>query len=202
MTVRSKPSVYRFLAELLLYPEDRDSAKLKSFAEEAAEASPELGEAVGAMLANPKLACCDSYLETFEIGPKCPLYLGHYLFDEPNNCRGAAISGRNGYMIQLKGLYRHFGLELQGGELPDFLPLMLDFLAMTANHADQKRRRWMIQHYIQPALPAFAKGLREANNTYSPVAGILEQLIEEDVGEPPPAPTEPAAAAAQLRNAT
>lgn len=190
------PSVYQFLAEALLYPEDRDAKKLAWLGAAAGAASPDLREAIVSMLADAQLDNCDTYLQTFEIAAQAPLYLGHYLYEEPKNCRAAAISGRNAYMIQLKNLYRHFGLEIQGGELPDFLPLMLDFLAMTATHPDQKRRHWMIQQYVFPALPALANGLRAAHNVYSRVAGILEQMLRAEAGEAPVLPPEIADAAA------
>lgn len=194
-------AAYHFLSELLLYPEERDARKLASSAEEAVLASPELRGTIAALMANPELEDSDTYLGTFEISPKCPLHLGHYLFEEPTSCSGAAISGRNEYMIQLKNLYRHFGFELQGRELPDFLPLLLDFLALTASHPDRERRVWTINRYLLPALPGLAKALAAANNLYTPVGAILDRLLREEAGgaaaEPAPTPV-----AAKLCNAT
>lgn len=176
-------AAYRFLSEVLLYPEDRDVQKLALSAEMAALAAPELRDAIESLMASPELEDCDTYLETFEIGAKCPLYLGHYLFEEPTNCRGAAICGRNGYMIQLKNLYRHFGFELQGGELPDYLPLLLDFLALSAGHPAHKHRRLLVKQFMLPALPAISKKLREFKNVYSHVAGMLEQLLHAELSQ-------------------
>jgi nitrate reductase delta subunit len=187
-------SVCRFLSELLLYPEERDARKLTASADEAAQAAPELRETITALLASPEREDCDTYLEMFEISPKCPLHLGHYLFEEPKRCSGAGVSGRNEYMIQLKNLYRHFSFDLQTRELPDFLPLMLDFLALTATHSSRKHRRLLVKQFMLPALPALAKALRSANNVYSPVADILEQLLHGELGEEPtpPPPGRPA----------
>ncbi len=176
-------SAYQFLAEVLLYPEDRDARKLALSAEMAGRAAPELRDAIESLMASPELDDCDTYLETFEIGAKCPLYLGHYLFEEPNNCRGAAISGRNGYMIQLKNLYRHFGFDSRGGELPDYLPLMLDFLALSAGHPARKHRRLLVKQFMLPALPALGRALRDAGNVYAPIAGMLEQLLRAELEE-------------------
>jgi nitrate reductase delta subunit len=195
-------SAYRFLSEVLLYPEDRDAQRLATSAELAGLAAPELRDAIESMLADPQLNDGDTYLEMFEIGAKCPLYLGHYQFEEPKSCSGAGVSGRNAYMIQLKNLYRHFGFELQARELPDYLPLMLDFLALTAPHPAHKYRRLLVKQFMLPALPAIAKKLREAENVYSHVAAILEQLLNSEVGPTPAPAQEPVTAAADLCNTT
>lgn len=181
MSAPMNTAAYRFLAEVLLYPEDRDVGRLELCAEEAGTAAPEWRGVIQGLMNSPGLNDCDVYLEAFEIGAKCPLYLGHYLFAEPTNCRGAAVSGRNAYMIQLKNLYRHFGLELQGRELPDYLPLMLDFLALTAGHPADKHRRLLVRQFMLPALPALSKALREPGNVYSPIAGLLEELLPAEV---------------------
>jgi nitrate reductase delta subunit len=194
-------SAFRFIAELLLYPEDRDKQKLASLAAAAGAAAPPWRDSLESLLASPELDSCDTYLESFEIGAKAPLYLGHYLFEEPKSCHGAATCGRNGYMIQLKNLYGHFGLQIDGGELPDFLPLLLDFLALTAGHRDQKRRRWLIQRYIQPALPAVGKALKELNNVYSPAADLLLHLINEELAEPSDPQPPGVTTAGELENA-
>jgi len=184
-------SAYRFLSEVLLYPEDRDAARLETHAEMAGCAEPELRDAIESMMASPELDDCDTYIGTFEINAKCPLYLGHYQFEEPKSCSGAAISGRNGYMIQLKNLYRHFGFELQARELPDYLPLMLEFLALTATHPARKHRRLLVKQFMLPALPALAAKLREVKNVYSHAAGILERLLNNEIAPSPAAPPAP-----------
>ncbi|MBI2950015.1 MAG: molecular chaperone TorD family protein [Verrucomicrobia bacterium] len=196
MTPITNPNAYRFLAEVLLYPQDRNFENLESYAEAAVAASPGLQQSIASILTDPEWDDCDPYLQTFEIAPRAPLYLGHYLFEEPRNCRGAAISGRNNYMIQLKNVYRHFGFELQGGELPDFLPAILDFLALSADHPDQKRRQWMIRVFVKPALPSFIQALRKVNNVYSHVAGILEALINAELVDTAAQRSEAAAALA------
>lgn len=204
MTVprQSRAGTYRFLAEALLYPDDRDSAQLEAHARQAGAACPPWWDALQALLASPELRACDTYLESFEIGARAPLYLGHYLFAEPDNCRGAAICGRNDYMIHLKNLYRHFGLEMDDRELPDFLPLVLEFLALTVEHPEQERRAWMIKHYILPALHGLGKKLTELENVYSPAAEILRDLIHEELADPSATQAQAVTTAAQPEGPT
>lgn len=184
-TAASRVSAWRFLSEVLLYPEDRNRARLRSWAQRAARDMPELSDMIETLLASPELEDTDLYLATFEIAALCPLYLGHYLFEEPKSCSGAAMSGRNNYMIQLKNLYRHFGFEMQGKELPDYLPLMLEFLALSAGHPALKHRRMLVKDFMLPALPALCQALREARNVYSPIAGLLEQLLNAELENEP-----------------
>lgn len=184
-TAASRVSAWRFLSEVLLYPEDRDQARLRSWAQRAARDMPELSGAIETLLASPELEDTDLYLATFEIAALCPLYLGHYLFEEPKSCSGAAMSGRNHYMIQLKNLYRHFGFELEAKELPDYLPLMLEFLALSAGHPAHRHRRMLIKDFMLPALPALCRALRQVRNVYSPIAGLLEQLLNAELETAP-----------------
>ena len=56
---------------------------------------------------------------------------------------------------ELSGLYRHFGFELTGGELPDYLPAVVDFLWLSLEHRDRDTiglRRRLLQHYVLPGL--------------------------------------------------
>jgi len=61
------------------------------------------------------------YVETFDLDRRCGLYLTYYT-DGDKRQRGAAL-------LRLKRLYRAAGLPLADGELPDFLPAMLEFAA-------------------------------------------------------------------------
>jgi len=62
-----------------------------------------------------------AYVDAFELGAKNSLYLteiGH---------RDKRHRGR--WLLAIKELYRCFGLEPAKGELPDFLPMVLEFAA-------------------------------------------------------------------------
>src|SRR5690606_35699917 len=106
---------------------------------------------VDAFLASSSATDPDEYLTLLELAPPCPLYLGSYLFEEPNTCRGAGISGRNTYMLELKAIFRHFGLELTGAELADYLPLVAEFLAHSLEHSELDGiglRRYLLERHV------------------------------------------------------
>jgi len=66
-----------------------------------------------------------SYVDTFDLGRRCSLHLTYCLFGDRRE-RGMAL-------LRLKGRYKAHGLTITDVELPDFLPVMLDYAAMDAD---------------------------------------------------------------------
>ena len=73
---------YRLIAELLLHPDDRDGAKIAALARELDDAA---GDSIGEFLADAACGSRDEYVQTLELSPPCPLYLGAHLFEEPTS---------------------------------------------------------------------------------------------------------------------
>ncbi len=179
---------YRLIAELLLHPDDRDGATIASLALELEGAA---GDSIGEFLADAASGSRDEYVQTLELSPPCPLYLGAYLFDEPTSCRGAGTSGRNAYMLELSGLYRHFGFELTGGELPDYLPAVVDFLWISLEHQDRDTiglRRRFLQHYVLPGLDPLREALQKYHSPYALLVSALVKTVEQDLQQMDDAP--------------
>ena len=61
------------------------------------------------------------YVETFDMKPENSLHLTHHLFGDDKN-RGPAL-------IDLGELYNDYGVAISTNELPDYLPLVLEFTA-------------------------------------------------------------------------
>jgi nitrate reductase delta subunit len=123
----------------------------------------------------------EDYIDLFELQPQCSLYLGSHTYDEPKTCANAAISDRNGYMIELIGIYRHFGQMIDGKELPDYLPLMMDFLALTVEAKDDPVRGKFITEYLAPLLPPIRSRLEELETPYLHLLEALEKIINVDL---------------------
>lgn len=185
------PSCYRLVAELLLHPEDRDASRVDGLLERLEDAPPEVAGPIGEFLAHPAAHAPDEYVQTLELAPPCPLYLGGYLFDEPTTCRGAGTSGRNAYMLELTGIYRHFGFELSARELPDYLPVMADFLWISLEHRARDRlglRRRFVEQYVRPALAPLREKLDEYQSPYARLVTALQSAVDADLhamGEEP-----------------
>ena len=123
----------------------------------------------------------EDYVDLFELAPQCALYLGSHTYDEPHTCANAAVSDRNGYMIELGGIYRHFGHITDGRELPDYLPLMVDFLALTIESKDDTVRGKFIAEYFLPFLPPMHSRLEALKTSYLHLLEALERIINVDL---------------------
>ena len=175
---------YQLIAELLLSPGERNPELVTTLRRSLESALPEVDAWIGKFLGAPGSESPDEYLQTLELSPPCPLYMGAYLFDEPSTCNGVGSSARNSYMIELSGLYRHFGFEVSEHELPDFVPAMIEFLSISLEHqaADTigLRRRY-VQLYVQPGLQPLHEALAKYDSPYVLLIAALESAVEEDV---------------------
>jgi nitrate reductase delta subunit len=103
------------------------------------------------------------YVETFDLNKRSGLYLTFYS-DGDKRERGAAL-------LRLKRLYRAAGLPLEGTEeLPDFLPVMLEFAAL----APDGRGEIVLREH-RAALELVRLSLRELA---SPYEGVLEAVCD------------------------
>lgn len=186
ITAAERGAGYQLVAELFLYPEARD-AERALYLRAALRDVPE-AELVDAFLATERAHDVAEYLDVLELAPPCPLYLGAYLFEEPASCRGAGMSDRNGYMLDLKATYRHFGLEPDASEMADFLPLVAEFLAMTAETAGNDSagvRHRMLERMVAPALPVMRERLERYESPYARLIAWLAYLVDDDLRAAP-----------------
>ncbi len=119
----------------------------------------------------------EDYVELFELDPQCALYLGAHTYEEPKTCATAAVSDRNDYMIELVGIYNHFGQKPNGQELPDYLPLMVDFLSLTTESKADPVREKLINDYFLPFLSPMRKRLGELETPYLHLLDALEKIM-------------------------
>ena len=106
------------------------------------------------------LALQQHYVETFDLDKRCGLYLGFYGEGDRRE-RGSAL-------LRLKRLYRAAGLPLEGTELPDYLPVMLEFAA-----AAPSGRGSIVLREHRAALELVRASLRERQTPY---ADVLEAI--------------------------
>jgi nitrate reductase delta subunit len=96
------------------------------------------------------------YVETFDLDKRCGLYLSFY-GEGDRRARGTAL-------LRLKRLYRSAGLPMEGSELPDFLPAMLEFAAAAPN-----RRGEIVLREHRAALELLRESLQGRGTPYSHV---------------------------------
>lgn len=172
---------YAVLADLWCSPGDTDMddahARAGELLSDLARVAPEAEASLQLFLA--ERASEEDYVDLFELDPRCPLYVGYHSFDEPRTCANAGVSDRNAYMIEITGIYRHLGLALDGGEMPDYLPLMLEFLALTSASDDPVRLK-LIKEYILPYLPPMRKRLESLKTLYTHLFDVTERVLRLD----------------------
>ena len=174
-------SIYTVLAGLWSHPQDVDDevSDLEGEALATWESIDLEGATLLARFLEERISETE-YVGLFELDPRCPPYLGSHSFDEPMTCAGAAISDRNGYMLDLLGIYKHFGMTPNGKELADYLPLMVEFLALTVESEDPIRNK-LIGEYMIPYLPPMRSKLEGLKTPYLYLFDALERALKLDM---------------------
>ncbi|MCJ2541098.1 MAG: hypothetical protein LN414_07515 [Candidatus Thermoplasmatota archaeon] len=177
---------YRLIAELFNNPEDLDKAAIL---EQADRVLPSMERAVSpgtaALLRDFTVGVWtvgnDYYVDNLELDPTIPLYLGHYVFPEPKTCSDLGRSERNQYMIELVDLYQRCDLLTDGTELPDYLPLMVEFLWLSLEEGYHRIRHQVLSAYLLPVLPQLISRLEEEESLYQGLVTALKAVAEVDL---------------------
>ncbi|MDP2783633.1 MAG: nitrate reductase molybdenum cofactor assembly chaperone [Sulfurimicrobium sp.] len=103
------------------------------------------------------------YVKTFDMTPEHSLHLTHHLFGDDNDRnRGPAL-------IDLGELYKDYGVKTVTNELPDYLPLVLEFVALLE---DNEAREFLSD--ANKVLTVLADNLTKANSPYAPLVSIVK----------------------------
>lgn len=118
--------IFELVSLLLTYPDDEllgAAVELRAAAAQVADETVrgQLGEFLDWLLAATPIEAQRHYVQTFDLRRRSGLYLTYYLHGDTRK-RGMAL-------LVLKQRYRAHGLRLASGELPDLLPVVLEFAA-------------------------------------------------------------------------
>ena len=162
-------NIYKMLSVLLDYPrEEWTSAwgELRAAAEACPGTSAEERRVLLDFLdwasSRTLIELQQEYVRCFDLNPEHALYITHHLFEEQDRERGPAL-------VQITEFFRAQGFEIDGGELPDYLPLLLEF----ASTLDDLEARAFLQQTGE-VVGEIATRLETAE---SPWAGLL-RLVE------------------------
>ncbi|MFD1813759.1 nitrate reductase molybdenum cofactor assembly chaperone [Rhodococcus gannanensis] len=156
--------VWRIAALVLDYPHQPMLDLLGDLRAAAAQipepAGPDLLACIDHLREQDPIALAARYVETFDLRRRSSLHLSYYAYGDTRN-RGMAL-------LRFKTAYRNAGLELGDHELPDFLPVVLEFAATT----DPVRgRRLLVTHR------AVVEVLRlSLHDSGSPYASVLDAI--------------------------
>ncbi len=104
------------------------------------------------------------YVNNFDMTSENSLYLTYHLFDEQDRDRGPAL-------IELAELYKSTGFEISDGELPDYLPLVLEYVSTMDDEASAKA---FLQQTSQAA-DIIASNLEKNESPYAPLVRMVER---------------------------
>ena len=164
---RSRAIFYKLCSLLLQYPDDELLDGRRELTAAAGEHPPLRRFCQWWAHVDP-LELQQHYVKTFDLEKRCGLYLSYY-GEGDRRQRGMAL-------LRLKRLYRAAGLPLAGSELPDFLPVMLEFAAAAP---DGQMGSFVLREH-RAALELLRASLRERR---SPYADVLDAVCDA-VGEP------------------
>ncbi len=123
----------------------------------------ELRDFVGKLLDADPLAAQDTWLTTFERGRSMSLLLFEHIHGESRD-RGQA-------MVDLIDAYRNNGFELAAKELPDYLPLLLEYLS---HRPTDEARDWL--GHVKHIVGMLAARAAERRSPYTILFTILVEL--------------------------
>ena len=117
---------YKLLSILLQYPGDDMERARADLLLEARQGpsrdSHQLAPFMAHLETTPWTRVRQEYVETFDLQRRCSLYLTYFTHGDTRR--------RGQELLRLKWLYRAAGLVLEDSELPDYLPVMLEFAAL------------------------------------------------------------------------
>jgi nitrate reductase delta subunit len=181
MSAKETDMFYRMLSKLLDYPDEGllgVTWEIRERCRHVGGLAPSETQAILGFVdfleSTPLTELQIDYVATFDLTPEHALHLTHHVFGDDKN-RGPAL-------IDLAEFYRDCGLALPapaegedgavnaGNELPDFLPLMLEF---TGHLSDSEASMFLAQW--AKVLGQLAGNLEQANSPYAPLVRLIEQ---------------------------
>lgn len=114
----------------------------------------------------------EQYVQTFDFQRKSTLYMTYYKFEDGRE--------RGQLLANLKDTYEQFGLLIADSELPDYLPLMCEFLyaADWLTHKGGEKAVSMILAVIEDGTYHLLSALEKANNPYAEVVRTLRETVK------------------------
>jgi nitrate reductase delta subunit len=163
------------LGQLLDYPSGDYVGKVKSLISSVSDNFPKTKAALEKFqqfVEESSLAHLEeTYTRTFDLAALCSLYVTGYLFGDENFDRGSL-------MAVLAGKYEEYGFE-KGGELPDFLPLMLKFTAyLSIEELDE-----LVQFCLKEPVAQMLKQLHDSKSSYASLFQGIELVLHAGGGK-------------------
>jgi nitrate reductase delta subunit len=166
-----KRYLLKVLSILLQYPDDEFILSLEEL-KEAVEQIPHVEQCQSCVnfldyLGNTSLIRLqEEYTARFDLNPATCLNLTYHRWGDARE-RGRAL-------VDFHQLYETAGYECATGELPDYLPLVLEYLSL---HRNGDHSLLLGQYWEQ--VETISSGLQEAGSVYAGLLGIVADVFNE-----------------------
>ena len=162
--------IYKVFSALLEYPEQElldNLPEIRAVVEQSTELELAERAAVSKFLdyleSLPLTELQVNYVDTFDRIPEHSLHLTHHLFgDESDRNRGPAL-------IDLSEMFKDYGVKTITNELPDFLPLILEF----ASYLEDSEATVFLSD-VSKVLSILTENLTKADSPYAVPLSIIE----------------------------
>ncbi|OWW22794.1 nitrate reductase molybdenum cofactor assembly chaperone [Noviherbaspirillum denitrificans] len=169
---------YQVLSTLLMYPDESLIAALDELYA-ALDGHPEMKATLQPLFAHlageDLLTLQENYVSTFDRNPSHSLHLFEHIHGESRD-RGQA-------MVDLMQEYKNHGLQMCADDLPDYVPLFLEFLSQV----DKEEADRLLSDAVH-VLAHLGRKLAAHNSPYAVVLQAVEALSPvpaEELTEPP-----------------
>lgn len=166
--------LYRLFARLLEYPKPGMAGLVSQVIAKLEPSSPKAADLLSSFLQFVEQASPEQieeiYIKTFDLQGVCCLYVGHYLFGETYK--------RSWFMSRLNREYRFWSYSF-GNELPDYIPVVLGFLALGHQYEFSQT---LLDEGLIPSMKKISDELSEniGNPFLHVIQAILLVLCEQD----------------------
>ncbi|RNI23917.1 nitrate reductase molybdenum cofactor assembly chaperone [Flexivirga caeni] len=163
-------ATWQLVSLLLEYPDAQAAQRFPALRKVAQRLPPDVGRPLVDFLDNasglPLTALQTDYVDTFDVTRKCSLHLTFFTNGDTRR-RGVAL-------VEFKQAYRRAGVRLadDSAELPDFLPVLLEFGAFTDREA-----AWKLLNANRVGIELLHAALARRESRWLPVLDALRATL-------------------------
>jgi nitrate reductase delta subunit len=169
---------------LLRYPDETTLSALPALRDAVASLPPRLAEPLSIVerhrSGSDPTSLGVEYVELFDLRRRCCLHLSYYTAGDTRK-RGEAL-------LEFAAAYKSAGFAVEGGELPDYLPAVLDLAAQAGDAG------WTLLRRHRIGLDLLLQALEASGSVYRHAVGAVITLL------PPASAADLAAAVALARS--
>ena len=152
----------RLISRLLLYPqEEMLTVNLSDYHFRNKETERRIMDFIAYLQSIPIAEQQKNYVNTFDFNEKTNLYLTYAKLKEEKD--------RGQVLLKLKQIYQNEGLLMESAELPDYLPLVLEFMAIAEEEISAQ-----LFKQLQETIQTLRRELKAIN---SPYTGLIDSIL-------------------------